>query len=296
MFFKPVPQSEGTQMTIEKPFIVGAGIMGAGVGQLCAQQGFDVVIVDTADEIINAAREKVEGGLRKRVEKEKISQEEMDTVLSRMTWSTDLELAGGSDFVIETIFENIDAKKEVFAKMDAVCRSETILATNTTALSVSEIASATSRPDKVVGMHFFNPAVIMKLVEIIRGENTSDETIETTRAFADVLGKVPIATAREAPAGIVSRVLAGLLNEAAVVYSDGIASPEDIDTAMKLGAGLPMGPLALIDMIGLDIHLAKMETLYSKLNDDRYIPPEIIRELIAEGKLGRKSGEGFHKY
>ncbi len=283
-------------MTVEKPFVMGAGIMGAGVGQLCAQQGFDVVIVDTADEIINAAREKVEGGLQKRVQNEKISQKEMDTVLSRMTWSTDLQLAEGSDLVIEAIFENLDAKKEVFARLDEVCAPETILATNTTALSVSEIASATSRPDKVVGMHFFNPAVIMKLVEIIRGEGTSDETIETIRSFSEMLGKVPIATAREAPAGIVSRVLAGLLNEAAVVYSDGIASPEDIDTAMKLGAGLPMGPLALIDMIGLDIHLAKMETLYSRLNDDRYRPPEIIRELIAEGRLGRKSGEGFHKY
>jgi len=283
-------------MTVEKPFIVGAGIMGAGVGQLCAQQGFDVVIVDTADEIINAAREKVEGGLQKRVDNEKISQEEMDTVLSLMTWSTDLQIAEGSDFVIEAIIENLDVKKELFARLDDICAPETILATNTTALSVSEIASATSRHDKVVGIHFFNPAVIMKLVEIIRGEGTSDETIETTRSFAEVLGKVPITTAREAPAGIVSRVLAGLLNEAAVVFSDGIASSEDIDTAMKLGAGLPMGPLALIDMIGLDIHLAKMETLYSKLRDDRYKPPEIIREMIAEGKLGRKSGEGFHKY
>lgn len=283
-------------MPVEKPFVIGAGIMGAGVGQLCAQQGFDVIITDTSDEIVDTARRKIESGLRKRVEKEKISREEMDAVLSHITWSTDLELAGESDFVIEAIFENIEAKNEVFAKMDAVCGPETILASNTTALSISEVASATSRPDKVVGMHFFNPAVIMKLVEIIRGEKTSDETIETTRAFAEVLGKVPIATAREAPAGIVSRILAGLLNEAAVVYSDGIASSEDIDTAMKLGAGLPMGPLALLDMIGLDIHLAKMETLYSKLHDDRYKPPEIIRELISEGKLGRKSGEGFHKY
>jgi len=283
-------------MPVEKPFVIGAGIMGAGVGQLCAQQGFDVIITDTSDEIVDTARNKVENGLQKRVEKEKISQEDMDAVLSHITWSTDLELAGESDFVIEAIFENMDAKNEVFSKLDSICGPGTILASNTTALSISEVASATSRPDKVVGMHFFNPAVIMKLVEIIRGEKTSDETIETTRAFAEVLGKVPIATAREAPAGIVSRVLAGLLNEAAVVYSEGIASPEDIDTAMKLGAGLPMGPLALVDMIGLDIHLAKMETLYSKLQDDRYKAPEIIRELISEGKLGRKSGEGFHKY
>jgi 3-hydroxybutyryl-CoA dehydrogenase len=145
-------------------------------------------------------------------------------------------------------------------------------------------------------MHFFNPAVIMKLVEIIRGEKTSEETIATAKKFADNLGKIPITTSKEAPAGIVSRVLGGLLNEAAVVYSEGIASPEDIDEAMKLGAGHPLGPLALIDMIGLDIHLAKMETLYEKLKDERYKPPDVIRKMVAEGKLGKKSGEGFYKY
>jgi 3-hydroxybutyryl-CoA dehydrogenase len=145
-------------------------------------------------------------------------------------------------------------------------------------------------------MHFFNPAVIMKLVEIIRGEKTSEETIATAKKFAENLGKTPITTSKEAPAGIVSRVLGGLLNEAAVVYSEGIASPEDIDEAMKLGAGHPLGPLALIDMIGLDIHLAKMETLYEKFKDERYKPPEVIRKMVADGKLGKKSGEGFYKY
>ena len=283
-------------MDIKRPFVVGSGIMGAGVGQLCAQQGYEVTVIDTSDEIVEKARNKVAGGLSRRVEKGKITQEERDAVLSRMNWSTDIELAKDSDFVVEAVFENMDIKKEVFQKLNAICPPETILATNTTALSVSEIASATSRPDKVIGMHFFNPAVIMKLVEIIRGNDTADETIEATKMFAENLGKVPIVTAKEAPAGIVSRVLAGLLNEAAAVYADGIASAEDIDEAMKLGAGLPMGPLALIDMIGLDIHLAKMETLYGKLKDERYKTPEIIREMIAQGKLGKKSGEGFYKY
>ena len=283
-------------MDIKKPFIVGTGIMGSGVGQLCAQQGYEVTLVDISDDIVGKAREKVKSGLNRRVEKGKITQEEMESVLSRMNWSTDMEQARECDFVMEAISENIDAKKEVFAKLDSICSPETILASNTTALSVSEIALATSRPDKVIGMHFFNPAVIMKLVEIIRGEKTSEDTIAATKKFAEDLGKVPIATAKEAPAGIVSRVLAGMLNEAAAVYADGIASPQDIDEAMKLGAGLPMGPLALIDMIGLDIHLAKMETLYAKLKDERYRPPEIIKEMIAEGKLGRKAGEGFYKY
>ncbi len=283
-------------MDVKKPFVVGAGIMGAGVGQLCAQQGLEVTVVDISDELVQKAEGKVKAGLARRVEKGKIAQEDMDSVLSRMNWSADLDIARECDFVLEAIYENLAAKQEVFRKLDSICAPETIFATNTTALSVSEIASATARFDKVVGMHFFNPAVIMKLVEVIRGDNTSEETIETARKFAESLGKIPITTAKEAPAGIVSRVLAGLLNEAAVVYADGVASPEDIDEAMKLGAGLPMGPLALIDMIGLDIHLVKMETLYEKLKDERYKPPEIIKKMVAEGKLGKKAGEGFYIY
>jgi len=283
-------------MDVKKPFVVGAGIMGSGVGQLCAQKGYEVTVVDISDEIIEKAKGKVTRGLGRRVEKGKITQDEMDSVLSRIKWSTDLNLAQDSNFVIEAISENLETKQKVFKTLDSICSAGTVLATNTTALSVSEIASATSRPDKVIGMHFFNPAVIMKLVEIIRGGKTSEETIATTKKFAEALGKVPIATDKEAPAGIVSRVLGGLLNEAAIVYADGIASAEDIDEAMKLGAGLPMGPLALIDMIGLDIHLAKMEILYEKLKDERYKPLEIIRKMIAEGKLGKKSGEGFYKY
>lgn len=283
-------------MDIKKPFVVGSGIMGAGVGQLCAQQNYHVTIVDISDEILEKARKKVQAGLKNRIEKGKMTEEDMESILSRMNWSTELELASDCDFVIEAIYEDINTKKDVFSKLDSICGPEAILASNTTALSISEIASATSRPEKVIGMHFFNPAVVMKLVEIIRGERTSDETIETTKKFAESLGKVPIVTAKEAPAGIVSRVLAGLLNEAAVVYSEGIASAEDIDEAMKLGAGLPMGPLALIDMIGLDIHQAKMETLYKKMKDERYKPPEIIKKMISEGKLGKKSGEGFYKY
>lgn len=283
-------------MDIKKPFIVGAGIMGSGVGQLCAQQGYEVTVLDISDEIIEKAKGKVEAGLKRRVEKGKITNEEMESVLSRMNWSADMNLARECDFVIEGVSENLEVKKDVFNKLDSICLPTTILATNTTALSISEIASATFRPDKVVGMHFFNPAVIMKLVEVIRGEKTSEETVATTKNFAERLGKVPITTAREAPAGIVSRILASLLNEAAIVYAEGIASPQDVDEAMKLGAGLPMGPLSLLDMIGLDIHLAKMETLYTKLKDERYKPPEIIRNMVADGKLGKKAGEGFYKY
>ncbi|MGD8538398.1 MAG: 3-hydroxyacyl-CoA dehydrogenase NAD-binding domain-containing protein [Candidatus Aminicenantes bacterium] len=281
---------------MKKPVVIGGGIMGAGIGQLCAQKGLDVVVTDVSDEIIEKAKNKMAKGLERRIEKGKISKEDMDSVLSRISWSTDMTLARESDFVIEAVSENIDLKMDIFKSLDTMCSPEAILATNTTALSVSEIALSTQRPDKVIGMHFFNPAVIMKLVEIIRGDETSDETVERTKTFAEFLGKTPVVTFKEAPAGIVSRVLASLLNEAATVYADGIASAEDIDEAMKLGAGHPIGPLALIDMIGLDIHLAKMETLYAKLQDDRYKPPEIIRQMVSEGKLGRKTGEGFYKY
>ncbi len=283
-------------MDIKKPVVIGGGIMGAGIGQLCAQKGLDVVVTDVSDEIVDKAKNKIAKSLEKRIEKGKITQADMDSILSRMKWSTDMNLARESDFVIEAVSENIDLKKDIFKSLDAICPPETILATNTTALSVSEIATATERPDKVIGMHFFNPAVIMKLVEIIRGDETSDETVERTKTFAEFLGKTPVVTFKEAPAGIVSRVLASLLNEAATVYADGIASAEDIDEAMKLGAGHPIGPLALVDMIGLDIHLAKMETLYGKLKEERYKPPEIIRQMVSEGKLGRKTGQGFYKY
>lgn len=283
-------------MDIKKPFVVGSGIMGAGIGQLCAQRGYEVTVSDVSEDVVEKARAKVVKGLERRIEKGKITQEDMDSVLSKINWTADMDLAGDSDFVIEAVSENIDLKKDIFKQLDSICSPETILASNTTALSLSEIASSTGRPDKIIGMHFFNPAVIMKLVEIIRADETSQETVDATKSFAESLGKVPIATLKEAPAGIVSRVLAGLLNEAAAVFADGIAEPQDIDAAMKLGAGLPMGPLALIDMIGLDIHLAKMETLHKKLKDDRYKPPEIIKTMVSEGKLGKKSGQGFYKY
>jgi 3-hydroxybutyryl-CoA dehydrogenase len=283
-------------MDVRKPFVVGAGAMGAGIGQLCAQQGFSVTITDVTQDIIGNARQKIIRGLDQRIEKGKITSEEKDVVLSRMSWAADLGAARESDFVIEAVSENLELKKKLFRELDGICPPETVLTTNTTALSISEIASATRRPEKVVGMHFFNPAAVMKLVEIIRGSQSSENTIAAARQFAEKLGKIPIVTAKEAPAGIVSRVLAGMLNEAAAVYEAGIASAQDIDEAMKLGAGLPMGPLALMDMIGLDIHLAKMDTLYQKLRDDRYKTPEIVREMVARGKLGRKTGEGFHKY
>jgi len=283
-------------MEIKKLFVVGAGVMGAGLGQLASQKNIEAYVMDMNAELVEKAKGRISKGLERRIAKGKITQENMDDVLSRIHWTTDINDAAQCDFVIEAIYENMEAKQVLMKKLDEICRPEVIFASNTTALSVSEIATATNRADKIIGMHFFNPAVIMKLVEIIRGEKTSGETIEQAKAFAEFLGKTPVVTKKEAPAGIVSRVLAGMLNEAVRVYAEGIAEAADIDAAMKLGAGVPMGPLALVDMIGLDIHVAKMNTIYKKLNDEAYKPHPILVEMVEAGKLGKKSGEGFYKY
>jgi len=283
-------------MEVKQALVVGSGTMGAGVGQLFAQQGIPVTITDINLELATAARNRIDKGLEKRVAKEKISEDERQSIMSRISVAGDLAAAAEADFIVESASENIEIKKKIFAELDERARPEVIIATNTTALSISEMASATKRPDKVLGMHFFNPPVIMKLVEIMPGMATSAETMEAAEALAKSLGKDPVVCKTESPAGIVSRTLAGLLNEATYVYQSGVASVEDIDKAMKLGANHPLGPLALIDLIGLDIHLAKMETLYRELGDERYKPPYILRKMVRAGRLGRKVKKGFYDY
>ncbi|MDA0999595.1 MAG: 3-hydroxyacyl-CoA dehydrogenase NAD-binding domain-containing protein, partial [bacterium] len=216
--------------------------------------------------------------------------------LGRIEPGEGFELAAGADIVIEAVFEDMAVKKEVFGALDGICPAHTIFASNTTALSITEMAAATARPDKVVGMHFFNPPVVMKLVEIMPGLATSQETLEAVQALARKLGKEPVNARFDSPAGIASRTLAALLNEAVEVLAQGLASAEDIDKAMKLGAGLPMGPLELIDLIGVDIHLAKTETLYRELGDQRYRPNFLLKKMVRAGHLGRKSGKGFFTY
>lgn len=283
-------------MDIKKVVIVGSGTMGAGVGQLCSQQGFEAVITDISQELADKGRARIEKGLLKRVEKGKITKDVVDDVMSRITAAGDLSAVAEADFVIESALENMEIKQKIFAELDGLAKPDVILATNTTSLSISAMAEATKRPDKVVQMHFFNPPVIMKLVEIMPGQKTSPETLSATEAFAKDLGKDPVVCKNEAPAGIVSRVLGCLLNEATWLYESGVADAENIDKAMKLGAGHPMGPLTLLDMIGLDIHRAKMQTLYRELGDERYKHPPIVDELIEKGHLGRKAGKGFYDY
>lgn len=283
-------------MNIKKVLVIGAGTMGGGIAQLCAQRGFDTVITDISQELSDNARFRIEQGLDRRVGLGKITEEDKNAVLSRIFTAVGLSPARDVDIVIESIIEDLEIKKKVFSELDEIARPDVILATNTTSLSISAMADATNRPEKVVQMHFFNPPVIMKLVEIMPGQKTSMETLETAADFARQLGKDPVVCKNEAPAGIVSRVLGQMLNEATWIVASGVAEPADVDKAMKLGANHPMGPLQLIDMIGLDIHCAKMETLYNTLGDPRYKHPELLEEMIEAGRLGKKTGKGFYDY
>jgi 3-hydroxybutyryl-CoA dehydrogenase len=283
-------------MTIKKVVVVGAGTMGGGIAQLCAQKGLEATITDIKLELSDKAKAGIEKGLDKRIAKGKITEDDKNDVLSRIFTAGDMSPVKDADIVIESIIEDLEIKKKVFAELDKLARPEVVLLTNTTSLSISAMATATNRPDKVVQMHFFNPPPIMKLVEIMPGEKTSQETLNIAKEFALQLGKDPVVCKNEAPAGIVSRVLGQLLNEASWLVESGVAEPEDIDKAMKLGANHPMGPLQLLDFIGLDIHRAKMETLHSVLGDPRYKHPKVIDKMIDEGRLGRKVGKGFYDY
>ncbi len=283
-------------MSVKKILVVGAGNMGAGIAQLCAQQGFEAVITDISLDLSTRAKALIDKGLQKRVDKAKLTADQKNSVLSRISTAGDLSPSRECDFVIECVLEQMEIKRKVFAELDKLARPDVILATNTTSLSISAIAEATKRPDKVVQMHFFNPPTIMKLVEIMPGVKTSPETLSVAEDLAKQLGKDPVVCKNEAPAGIVSRILGQLLNEATWLVASGVASPEDVDKAMKLGANHPMGPFELLDLIGLDVHRAKMQTLTAILGDPRYKHPEIVDRLIAEGRLGKKVGKGFYTY
>ena len=283
-------------MEIQKVVVVGAGTMGGGIAQLCAQQGLQATITDISQELSDKAKARIEAGLGGRVAKGKITETDKAAILSRIATAGSLSPAAEADMVIESVIEDLEIKKSVFAQLDELAPPETILATNTTSLSISAMAEATKRPEKIVQMHFFNPPVIMKLVEIMPGRRTSPVTVERAASFARQLGKDPVICKKEAPAGIVSRILGQLLNEATWLVADQIADPQDVDKAMKLGANHPMGPLQLVDMIGLDVHRAKMQNLRKELDDPRYAHPRLVDEMIAKGRLGRKTGIGFYEY
>lgn len=280
---------------MKKIGVIGAGTMGAGIIQVFAQGGYEVAYTDLFATQIEKGYALIEKNLGKLVEKEKISSEEKDKILGRISHGPELSIVKDADLIIEVIYENLETKKELFAELDKLAGPDTIIATNTSAISISEIASATQRPEKVIGMHFFNPAPVMKLVEVIKGLRTSDETEAVIVDLATAVGKTPVKVV-ESPGFVVNRILVPMINEGVGIYADGVASAEDIDEAMKLGANHPLGPLALGDLIGLDVILAVMETLYSEYGDSKYRAHPLLRKMVRGNKLGRKTGEGFYKY
>ena len=280
---------------MKKIVVIGGGTMGLDIAQVFAKKDFDVTVRDINDDIIKASEGRLNKGLDKLVSKGKMDEAKKADILAHMTFTTDLNMAADADLVVEAAIENLDIKKSIFAELDKICKPETILATNTSSISITAIAAATKRPDKFIGMHFFNPATVMKLVEVIRGAHTSDETYKAVADLSVEIGKEPVEV-NEAPGFVVNKILIPMINEAADLLYTGVASAEGIDTAMKLGANPPMGPLALGDLIGLDVCLAIMDTLYDETHDPKYRASLLLRKMVRAGTLGRKTGKGFFDY
>ncbi len=276
--------------------VIGAGTMGNGIAHLHAQYGFDVIMVDVNDAAVERGRGTIENNLGRQVKKGSLTEEQKTEILGRIRLSTDLAAsAAEADLIIEAASENFDIKKSIFQTIDKAAKADTILASNTSSISITQIAAVTNRPEKVIGMHFFNPVPVMKLCELVRGQATSDETYTKVREVATRCEKTPVEV-QDYPGFISNRILMPMINEAVYCVMEHVASVEDIDTVMKLGMAHPMGPLTLADFIGLDVCLAIMEVLHEGLGDSKYRPCPLLRRMVAAGHLGRKSGRGFYNY
>jgi len=275
--------------------VIGGGTMGNGIAHHFAQMGYAVNLVDTEKQFLDRALVTISKNMDRQVKKEVLTEEAKKAALARIVPTTDLSIVKGSQLIIEAIYEDALIKQELFKKLDALCSAETILASNTSSLPITQIAAATKRPDRVIGMHFMNPVPMMKLVEVIRGIATSDETFDIIKELSEKTGKVPVEV-QDNPGFVGNRILMPMINEAAYVLMEGIASAEGIDTVMKLGMGHPMGPLTLADFIGLDVCLAILEVMHDGLGDPKYHPCPLLRKMVQAGYLGRKSGQGFYKY
>ncbi|WP_019701648.1 3-hydroxybutyryl-CoA dehydrogenase [Paracidovorax oryzae] len=282
-------------MTINTVGIIGAGTMGNGIAQACAVAGIDAVMVDISDAAVQKGLATVSGSLDRLIKKEKITAADKDAALARIRTSTNYDDLKAAQLIIEAATENHELKVKILRQVDAIAAPEVIIASNTSSISITQLGAATSRPDRFIGMHFFNPVPMMALVEIIRGLQTSDATHDAVKALAERLGKSPI-TVKNAPGFVVNRILVPMINEAFFVLAEGLATPEDIDAGMKLGCNQPIGPLALADMIGLDVCLAVMNVYLEEFGDSKYRPCPLLKEMVAAGRLGRKTGQGVYRY
>lgn len=284
-------------MQVKTIGVLGAGSMGNGIAQLAAQAGYQVIMRDIEDRFIETGFKTIQDFLSKSVGKGKITEEHKKETLAKIKGTTRMEDLKDADFIIEAVFEDLELKKNVFKHLDELVRPDVILTTNTSSMSITEIATSTKRPDKVAGMHFFNPAPLMRLVEVVRGMHTSDGTVQTIKEMAKNMGKEPVEVKKDTPGFIVNRLMMPHLLEAIKIFEEGIATPEDIDKAIKLGLNYPMGPFELMDLTGIDIALHVTEYLYKELNkESKWSAPTLLRLMIRAGRLGKKTGEGWYRY